>query len=158
MELNPISKCDTAIELIEAGLASQSEVMQAMAFKQKLGEIYRAINFRFEQAAIKWIEINGDIEDGTKRYYVGTQTARKCKNVPETIRTILEANGADALVTVLSSSCFRPASAMEILGDRAEEFFETVVEKDLKTGAPKKKFKTTQPKELSAGASEESDE
>lgn len=157
MQPNPIEKCDMAIDLVEQGLASKEEVMQAMAFKQKLGEIYRAINHRFEKAAIAWIEKNGEIEDGEKRYYIGTATTRKCKNVHETVRTILETEGLDTLLLALSTSCFKPSTAMEVLGTRAGEFFETVVEKDLKTGAPRRVLKNTMPKKIGTG-SEESDE
>lgn len=158
MDPNPISKCDEAIDLVEQGLATQTEVMQALAFKQKLGEICRAINFRFEQAAIAWIEKHGEITDGEKRYYVGTQTTRKCKDVNETVRTILETGGPDALVRVLSTSCFKPASAMETLGEKANDLFETIVAKDLLTGKPKKRLKNTDPKQLGAGPTDDGDE
>lgn len=149
-ESNPIQKCDEAIGLIEDGIASKSEVMTAMAFKQKLGEIYRAINHRFEEAAIKWIELNGEIEDGEKRYYVGTQTTRKCLNVRATVEAILTETGGDldAFTSALSTSAFKPAMACQILGEKANGLFETVTAKDLKTGAPKKKLKGVDPKRL----------
>lgn len=145
---NPIQKCDESIDLIEQGLATKSEVMQAMAFKQKLMEIARAISHRFEQAAIGWIEKNGEIEEGEKRWFVGTVTKRSCLNVEETARTILESHGPDALARVLSSGCFKAAATMELLGEDAMRHFEVRVEKDLKDGKPRKKLKSTDPKRL----------
>lgn len=141
MSGNPIEKLENAIGIVEDGLASKEEVMSALAFKQQLGEIYRALNYRFEQAAIAWIDKNGEIEEGEKRWYVGTVTKRSCKDVNETVRTILESDGPDALVRALSTSCFRPATAMEILGPRAAEFFTTETVPDLKTGKPRKALK-----------------
>lgn len=156
---SPIEKLADSIALVEDGIATKEEVMQALAFKQQLGEIYRALSSRFEKAAIQWIEANGDIEDGAKRYYVGTAHKRTCKDVPETIRTILETGGPDLLVSALSTSCFRPATAMEILGDRAGDLFICEDVPDLKTGKPRKVLKSTSPKAIGAAQTddEESD-
>lgn len=158
MQQNPIEKCESSIDLVEQGLASNTEVMQALSFVQKLGEVYRALRYRFDQAAICHIEKHGEIEDGEKRYYVGTKTTKKCLSVPETVRTILETQGPDALVRVLSTSCFKDAAAMKLLGDDAPKHFETRVEKDLATGKPVKKFKTAMPQEIQVGTSEESED
>jgi len=159
-ELNPIQKCDEAIALIEDGVASKEEVMAAMAFKQKLGEISRAINHRFEEAAIKWIEANGEIEDGEKRYYVGTSTTRKCRDVRRTVEGLLTETGGDldAFTSALSSNAFKPATACTILGEKANDLFETVTAKDLKTGAPKKKLKSVDPKRLKGQTDDGDDE
>lgn len=143
MSQNAIEKLDGAISLVEDGLATKEEVMQALAFKQQLGAVYRHLNARFEQAAIAWIEKNGPIEEGEKRWYVGKLVKRKCKSVRETLAAILEMSGGDLdpLVTLLSTSCFKEATTMAFLGDRATALFDTTVETDLKDGKPKKKLK-----------------
>lgn len=156
---NPIEKLDTAIALIEDGLASKEEVMSALAFKQQLGEITRALNYRFEQAAIAWIEKNGEIEEGEKRWYVGTVTNRKCKDVRKALDAILTSCGGDldTFVRALSSSCFKPATAMEILGETATDHFTSETVQDLKTGKPRKALKGV-PIALGKGQTEDESE
>lgn len=143
MSGNPIEKLENAIAIVEDGLASKEEVMSALAFKQQLGEIYRALNYRFEQAAIAWIDKNGEIEEGEKRWYVGTVTNRKCKDVRKALDAILTTSGGDldTLVCALSTSCFKPSTAMEILGPTATDHFTSETVLDLKTGKPRKALK-----------------
>lgn len=140
---NPIEQCDEAISLIEQGVASQADVMQAMALKQKLFAIYQAVSYRFERAAIAFIEANGEIEEGAKRYYVGKDTVCKCKHVPNAWRAIIAACGGDEdlALTALSSDCFKPSLARKMLGEDATQHFDINVQSDLKTGEPRKKLK-----------------
>lgn len=139
--MNPIEKLDSAIALVEDGLASKEEVMFALAFKQQLGRIYRALCGRFDQAAIAWIEQNGEITEGEKRWFVGTETKRTCKSVDSTVRAILELEGVEGLVRSLSTTCFCPAAAMDMLGQDAAQYFDSKTTPDLKTGKPMKVLK-----------------
>lgn len=143
MDSGLLIKLDAAIALVEDGLATKSEVMNALAFKQQLGAFVRHLNTRFEKAAIAWIEKNGEIEEGTTRWYVGKVIDRKCKSVKETIGAILEQSGGDLdpLVTLLSSQPFKEATTIDFLGEKAKALWDTAEKKDLKDGAPRKKLK-----------------
>jgi hypothetical protein len=141
-----IAAFDGAISTIEISGASASDVMTALALKQQLWETYRDLSFRFEQAAIAWILSNGEITDGEKRYYVGTETTRKCRDVGLTFRAMLDVTGGDLdpILATLSSGAFKPAAACALLGSIVPKHFDTIVSKDLKTGAPKKRLKNTE--------------
>lgn len=139
-----IERVEDALATMEEGSATPDQVRAALSFKQQLYEVYRSITFRFDLAMVAWIEKNGDLEDGMKRYYVGTETKRKCRAVPVAFKALLEKCGGDLdlVLTTLASDAFKPASAMKMLGDDAPKHFESTVEKDVKTGEPKKKVKT----------------
>lgn len=140
-----IAAFDGAISTIEIGGSTQTDVMAALALKQQLWETYRDLAFRFEQAAIAWILANGEITDGEKRYYVGTETTRKCRDVGLTFRAMLDVTGGDLdpILATLSTGAFKPAGACALLGSVAPKHFDTIVSKDLKTGATKKRLKST---------------
>lgn len=143
MDSDLIVKLDTAISLVEDGMATKEEVMNALAFKQQLGAFVRHLNTRFEKAAIAWIEKNGEIEEGATRWYVGKVFDRKCSNVRETIEAILSMNGGDTetLATLLSSQPFKEATTIAFLGEKAKDLWTIAEKKDLKDGKPRKKFK-----------------
>ena len=142
--IGPLDRLAFALEVIDQGDASKEQVLLALAFKQQLYEAYRSITHRFDQAMIGWIEANGDLEDGDKRWYVGTATTRKCRFAGPAFKALLEANGGDldATLAALCSDPFKPALASDMLGDKADQHFDTVTTLDLKTGKPKKTLKS----------------
>lgn len=142
-----------AIELIEAGLADESQVKAAMAFMEQLNRGVRELKDRLETATIAYIEKNGEIHDGDVRYYVGPNKSTKCTDVRETVRVVLEATGGDvdAVCDCLSSGAFKPATTRKRLADAgmqeaADRLFVTTETPDLKTGVVKKSVQKFDPR------------
>ncbi len=140
-ELNIIPNCKAAIDIIESGEASQDQVLRAQEFVRVLGEVYRELKENLETATIAYIEKNGEIRDGEKRYYVGPNKSTKCLDIRKTAEAVFEVSGGDwdAFVECLSSGAFKPGHTKKLLGDKAEALFEDTETKDLKTGEVGKK-------------------
>jgi hypothetical protein len=141
---NILARTGDALDAIEMGFASKEEVLLAMACVQQARAVVQAMAQRFEAAAIQWIDTNGDLEDGDKRYYVGNDRRYKCKDVRATLEALLTETGGDldALNTCLSSGAFKPGTTMTVLGEKANDHFTTEITKDLKTGKPKRMLKS----------------
>jgi hypothetical protein len=131
-----VKQCKANIDTVEAGEATPHQVLEAMEFVVTLAFVTNELKKRMEEAAIKWIQANGDLVDGEIRYYVGPNKSTKCLDLPGTLRALLEVSGGDldAVVEVLSSGAFKPGKAREVLGERADGLFETKETTDLKTG------------------------
>jgi hypothetical protein len=144
MSENILAKTGDALDAIEMGFASKEEVLLAMACVQQARAVVQAMAQRFEAAAINWIDTNGDLEDGDKRYYVGNDRRYKCKDVRATLEALLTETGGDldAINACLSTGAFKPGTTMTTLGSKAAEHFETTITKDLKTGKPKRMLKS----------------
>jgi ABC-type glycerol-3-phosphate transport system substrate-binding protein len=136
MKTDMVATCKANIETVESGEATSEQVLAAMDFVVTLAFVTNELKKRMEEAAIKWIQANGDLVDGDIRYYVGPNKSTKCLDLPGTLRALLEVSGGDldAVVEVLSSGAFKPAKAKEVLGERADGLFETKETTDLKTG------------------------
>jgi hypothetical protein len=141
---NILAKTGDILDDIELGCASRAQVLEAMAYVQQARAAVQSLAQRFEAACIGWIDANGDLIDGDKRYYVGHDKKHKCRDVRATLEALLVETGGDldALNTCLSSGAFKPATTMTTLGDKAAEFFETQITQDLKTGKPKRALKS----------------
>jgi hypothetical protein len=131
-----IASCRDGIERLATGEATQDQFLMAQEFVAKLGEVYRELKERLEAASILYVEANGPVSDGVRRYYVAPNKTVKCTNVRGACEAILEVTGGDwdALADCFSTGALKPAKSKEVLGDRAREFFETTETKDLKTG------------------------
>lgn len=133
---------DAAIEMIEQGVANVTDVKQSLAFIEQLKAAVKELTARHEAAVIKFIDLNGEIEDGEKRYYVGLDKQHRCKDTRELLSRILEQGGdADLLAKCLSSQPWKPATAKEMLGDAATDLFETITRPSLEEGKPKRRLK-----------------
>ena len=120
------------------------EALDLMAQVERFKALGRQLHQQLEASLIQFIEANGDIEVGEKRWYVGTDKSYKRKaDIEDAVQALLEVTGGDlqAFCALLSSGALKPAACRTVLGDRFTDLFETVVEKDLKTGAPKKAVK-----------------
>lgn len=139
MKSELIDSCQTALDTLDSGLATQDQLRQAMELVRMLGEVHREMREHVEAAAVKFIEAHGAFEDGPKRYYVGTNKTTKCLNVRATIEAILQASGGDfdVLVDCLSSNALKHGASRKVLGDQTKKFFETSEVADLKTGEAK---------------------
>ena len=137
METDLIRTCtDAACAIIEPD-ATRDQVLAALDFTARLREVARELTEQVEVGAIAWVQAHGDIEDGEKRYYVAPNKSVKCLDVKGTLGAVLEVAGGDldAVIECLSSGAFKPAKTKALLGERADEFFETTETADLKTGA-----------------------
>jgi len=124
------------VESLEAGLATQSTILDAMEVVRLLGDTHRALKARVEAAAIRHIEAHGPFTSGTTRYYVGANKTTRCLDVRKTVEAVLTAAGGDvdAFVECLSAGAFKPKRTCALLGEGADVLFETRETKDLKTG------------------------
>lgn len=141
MNTDIIKSCSDAIATLKSGEATQEQFLFAQEFVTKLGEVYRDLKEQLEVASIAWIEVNGEATDGTRRFYVAPNKTTKCRDVRKTAEAVLTASGGDwdVFAECLSSGAFKPAKTKAVLGENADEFFETTETKDLKTGEVGKK-------------------
>lgn len=141
MSTDIITTCNDSIATLASGEATQEQFLYAQEFVGKLSEVVRDIKDRCEAASIQWIEKNGDATDGVRRYYVGPNKSTKCLDVRKTCEAVFIVTGGDwdTFVECLSSGAFKHGATKKVLGDKADEFFETKETKDLKTGEVGKK-------------------
>lgn len=131
---------DAAIAAIENGEASPDQVLAAIDFTQRLKEIHAQLKDRLEVAAIAFIKKHGDIQDGTRRFYVGVAKTTKCTDLRGTIEAVLLASGGDfdAFAGCLSSNAFKPGACKDILGEAFGKLFKTSDEDEMREGKPAK--------------------
>lgn len=131
-------------------VATRDDVLTALNFTRRLRELARELTDQAEAAAIEWINQNGEFTDGDTRYYVAPNKAHKCKSVKDTLAAVLEVSGGDldTVVKCLSSSAWKPGETKKTLGDRADEFFETVETAELRTGVGAKRLQAVNTKFL----------
>jgi len=106
------------------------------AFKTRLKEIDAA----FKEQMIDWINANGDLVIGTKRYYVGsTKRTKPADNEALAIAAVTACEGDfAAFAEVLSANAFKPGACKHLLGDEWGQHFTVETVDDIKTGKPKK--------------------
>ena len=124
---NIVSTCLDALDLIESGIASEDQVLSAINFVARLSEIRNTLKTRLDTATIRYIQKNGPIQDGPRRYYVAPNKTTRCVSVRDTLHALLETTGGDldTLTECLSSGAFKPAATKKILGEKATALFET---------------------------------
>lgn len=101
--------------------------------KQQIREIDAALKC----GMIEWINANGQIQHGTKRFYVGNKRTTKTKGKAAAIMAILDSTGGDldALASLLVAEPIKPGAAKKQLGDELwDVHFEVLDVPDLKTG------------------------
>lgn len=139
-----LAATDLAIERIEQGEAAVEDMRQSMAFMEQLSHAVKALRERHKAACINWIDKNGDLVDGEKRYYVGVEKATRCTDPLELLSRVLEMGvPADVLAKCLVSQPFKPATTKELIGLSSEGLFETITKPDLLTGKPQRKLLST---------------
>jgi len=87
----------------------------------------------------------GDIQFGSKRWYVGTTKKVKAKDDARVLETLLDETGGDMSLICsqyMSSNAWKQGAVKALIGDeRHAELFETTIEEDPKTGKPKQSVK-----------------
>ena len=143
----------TAISTVESNpVATKEDVLTALNFTKRLRELAKELSDNAESAAIQWIQQNGEIVDGDIRFYVAPNKVTKCLNVKGTLGAVLESSGGDldAVAECLASSAWKHGATKKMLGDKADEFFETVETADLKTGIGAKRLQKVDQKFIKA--------
>lgn len=131
---NILETVNDSLEVLESGLASKEEVVNALSFVGRLKEITKELSARVDAGALAWVQANGPIENGDKRWYVGKDKTTKCRDVAGTVKAVLEATGGDveAFTACLSTGAFKPAATIKVLGKAGDDLFETIERPDLK--------------------------
>ncbi len=136
-----------AIELCEAALLgaevepTRDDVLAALNAAKRLKEIAAALHARATDILTKFVQANGEFEDGGVRFYLATEKKQKCNGVREMMEAALVRTGGDvdAICTLLSSNAFKPGACKKMLGKDFDKFWTTTEAVDLKTGEPKGK-------------------
>jgi hypothetical protein len=131
LHLKTNAPVDIVLELLD-----RMEVIQQRAKQAK--EV-------IEQAVVEWIEVNGEIEMGDIRWYVGEYKTTKCTNVAEflaIIQTVLE-DQPDDIAAIMTSQPFKHGATRSLLeklnlSGVYDEHFVTESRPNLKTGKPRK--------------------
>ena len=140
MDIELVNQTQRALEQIESGKATPDQVLLALHFKKRLSEAVRGLGYAIEQAAIAWIEQNGEIEQGAARYYVGETRKYKCRSVESVLREALEKEGIEGLLMFLSTQPFKAATTAK----QFPALFDCEVVKEVETGKPRKMLKQAQ--------------
>jgi hypothetical protein len=148
-EVSLVHTVHSALCRLESGEATKEDVLTTMGFVKRLSEVAKDCRSQFEKLAVEWIDKNGEIEDGSVRWYVGKERKTKCVDVAGTVRAILDATGGDLerVAACLSSDPFKPASTLAMLreagGPEPSDLFVTTEVMDMKEGKPKRSMKST---------------
>lgn len=125
-------------------VAKPEEVLEVMAAVERVQAQVRAVKEQLEAALIDYIDHNGDIELGDKRWYVGINRTYKPRlDGPELLGKLMDAIGGDfdRFCELLAANAFKPGECKKVLGEEFDAVFETVVRPDLQTGKPKRVVK-----------------
>ena len=138
----------TILDRLEAGDATGDEVLAALNVRAAMKQAMKEVDARFEAGVTAWIEANGPLESNGVRYYVGVQKDTKCVDQTETLRTLLETGGPEAVGRCLASGAFKHGACREALGDEWDKHFTVTERVDLKEGKPVRKLHTVDEKFL----------
>ncbi len=127
---------DSEVMTIEPSL-SVDEVMTIYERVQFAKQETRRIEADLKEAMVEYIQANGPIEVGTKKYYVGDDKTTKCVNVASTVNAILSATYGDVgrLAELMSAQPFKHgACKMVLTADMHSQLFVTETKPKLKEG------------------------
>lgn len=113
----------------------------------------KELDATLKESLIDWINRNGEINIGTKRYYVGTSKKTKARDMTRLCEAaITEAGGDfDAFAEVLSANAFKPGACKALLGDKWGQHFAVEIDQDVKTGKAKKSVQVIDEKFIKGG-------
>lgn len=135
---NLVGQVHQAIAKMEAGTATEPDVLTAINLHTRLKEITKGLGYLIDNAAVEYINKNGDITCGDIRYYVGTTTYTKCKDVKGTLQTLLDVTGGDLekIATCLASDAWKAGATRVVLVDQFDTCFSTEKRMEMKEGKP----------------------
>ncbi len=106
----------------------------------------KRIKSMMDELVMDFIEEHGEFELAGIRYYNGKSKTTKANDHAEVLTALNEAFKSDAakVAGFLASDAWKYGAARELLGDEQfAELFTVSVDRDLKTGKPKKRAKST---------------
>jgi len=117
------------------------DVVQAqLLMSDSLMSIARDAKGRIEDAAVLWIQANGEFECNGVRYYVGAKKVTKCKDKAAVFDAMLAHCGGDmtAACEFLSSEPWKQgAIGKELPKEQFDQLFTVTYEDELREGKPK---------------------
>lgn len=141
-QANMIDKVLASIAALDNDIvATKDDCLTAMMFAARLREIAKDLSAKVEAGVIAWINRNGEIVDGTVRYYVGVTKTTKCTSVKDALEAILEASGGDmdAVVACMSTGAWKHGACSKLLPKEVyDALFVAREEEDIKEGKPAK--------------------
>ena len=96
-----------------------------------------------DDVLLAWLKANGGkYESGEWRYVAAPDKSYKAKNIRDAVDATLQACGGDvdAFVSCLSANALKPGAVRKVLGDKFDDYFETVVGDKVKVQAINTKF------------------
>lgn len=119
------------------------KVLAAIELRAALKEAVRALDAAMEPKLVAWLEANGQLECGTKRYYAGVRKDTKCVDQGATLTTLLETASVETIAECLASGAFKPGKCREVLPpEEYARLFETKETGELREGKPVKRLQT----------------
>lgn len=140
------------VESIKAGIdaidpADKSvPILPLYQFIQAIASDLREVKALAEAKFIETINTQGDIQNGTERFYVGTEKKHKAISNGAVLEAVLDspevAGDFEKACACLGANPWKRSQISAYIGDDATAaLFETTTVDDLKTGAPKKGLK-----------------
>lgn len=98
--------------------SSLDELCEALIAAEWLLARARTIDRLLKEAAIKWVDHNGEFDIGDMHYYVSCPLTMKCRNLTQTGHAVLSAAGGDfdQFLGVLVSQPYKYAAVRNIVG------------------------------------------
>jgi hypothetical protein len=125
------------VDMLASGMASAEDARKALAFAALLKRRASEMAAQIKDAAIGWINVNGELVDGHTRYYVGTESKTKCINKVAAFNALIDACGGDIEQVAgmfLASDAIKPGAAKKALSaEQFAELFEVTKDSTLKT-------------------------
>jgi|13_taG_2_1085334.scaffolds.fasta_scaffold90657_2 hypothetical protein len=124
----------------ESDAANVCEALDLIdVYKRAIREADRLL----KEQLIDWINANGELTIGEKRYYVGNTKKTKPVNLERLCEAAITHAEGDfgAFAEALSANAFKPGACKALLGDEWGQHFIVEVVDDVKTGKPKKDIK-----------------
>ena len=137
---NLIDRVKSSIVALDTDTATKDDALTALMFAKRLKEVARELSEQVEAGVIKLINRQGEIVDGSVRYYVGVVNTIKCLDVKATLEAILEASGGDcdAAVACMSANAWKPGASKKLLPPEVyDALFQSTVDDELREGKAK---------------------
>jgi len=130
--------------------SSPEEVLKGINTLRYITQVVREMKADADAHLVGWLEAHGgELEDGDTRWYVGNKTREKCRSLGTAFESLVDATSGDIdrIVSVLSSNAIKPGAAESELGKEWRALhFERTIEREPKTGKPKRTIKTASKK------------
>ena len=140
----------TLLEIQSQTLAinEESSELDVIAMLEKLDfakSYIKELDRMFKDLLIDWINANGQLVVGDKRYYVGTKKTVKPRALAPLTEALMNATGGDfeAFIKTMSAGAYKQGACKEVLGDAWADHFSVQHVDDIKTGKPQKELKIT---------------